>query len=148
MPSPSYIICCETGTEDKYTGLASLFNVIDRIVVRRHTRQTPDGGAVKSGPTIRIVAVWRAVGDHDYQAEFESELNLLLSPIGKETTLHSDTFRFLPDKSRHRIVVIIGALDLDQSGLLVFESRIRRLGDPDWLSQSYVVDVVVMPSDQ
>jgi hypothetical protein len=34
MPKPVYIICAEAGAEDKVTGLASYFNVVEKLQVR------------------------------------------------------------------------------------------------------------------
>jgi hypothetical protein len=149
MPESSYIICCESGTEDKFTGLASLFNVVDRIHAKRPAPVNPGDSTpiLLNAISLRIVAVWRAVGDGDFEGEFQSEVRMTLLPLNDVQILLSDTFRFQLDKSRHRIVIIIGGLTAGESGQLVVESRIKRPDAAEWLTQSYVVDVLVDEPD-
>ncbi len=145
MPTPVYLICSESGCEDKETGLASVFNIIDRIVAKkRRTGTTEDRDTVLAESlSLRIVAVWRTDEESEFETDFESELRAILLPANQQVTLLADRFRFLREQPKHRITVIVGRFQLEQSGQLVFESRIRRTGDSAWLTQRYIVDVLV-----
>jgi hypothetical protein len=143
MPIPVYILCCESGTDDVTTGLASHFNVVDRIRVKRIA---PDSGFVVHSLPLRIVAVWRAEEEGDFEQEFESELRAILLPQHKEAVIGSETFRFSPEKPKRRFTLIFVGLQFEASGQLVIESRIRRSPEAEWRSQRYIVDVVVEPT--
>ncbi len=150
MPTPVYIICCESGVEDRLTNLASLFNIVERIAVRPAAVQEPGSDTpppVRFLPSLRIVAVWRAEGEADFGTDFQSEIRMTMLPQRREHCLMSDTFRFLLGTMNHRIVVVIGALDCTDSGQLVVESRIKRPEEDQWLTQKYVIDVVVEPAN-
>jgi hypothetical protein len=150
MPTPVYIICCESGTEDKFTGLASHFNVVDRIVAKKPPPSGADSNVpiIPSPPPLRIVAVWRADDDSDFEGIFQSEVIMRLMPKDEIGTLYSDTFSFLRERYKHRITVILGGLRVEESGKVIVESRIRRPDESKWLTQSYIIDVVVNTSEQ
>ncbi len=150
MPTPVYIICCESGVEDRFTNLASLFNIIERIAVQSAYVQQPGSDTpppVRFLPSLRIVAVWRAEGESDFGVEFQSEIRLTMLPHGRENTVMSEPFRFLPGTLNHRIVVVIRALDYADGGQLVVESRVKRPEEDQWLTQKYVIDVDVQPAN-
>jgi hypothetical protein len=149
MAKPLYMICCESGTEDAYTGMASHFNIVDRIVVMPDKPDPLSGGAgppVTSIP-LRIVSVWRAE-EGDYEDEFEHEITMTLFSQPGTATLYSQPFRFLRDRPRHRTTVVIAGFKAEQSGELVVESRIRLPGQSDWLTQSYTIDVLLRQSEE
>ncbi|MFI5386509.1 MAG: hypothetical protein ACHQ50_10365 [Fimbriimonadales bacterium] len=98
--------------------------------------------------SLRIVAVWRANEDSDFEGSFQSEVKMRLLPKNEDATLLSDTFSFLRERYKHRITVIIGGLEVKESGQLVVESRIKRSDECQWLTQSYIIDVLVNASDQ
>ncbi len=138
MASPVYIVCAESGSEDVFTGLASLYNVIDGLVAD----ETSPNGAARF-QSMRIVAVWRADRADDYKDEFESETRLFFEPQGKMSeAIFPQTFRFTRGRPRHRITNVLGAMDIRGSSALRVESRIRPLGSDQWLSQSYWIDVI------
>lgn len=146
MPNPVYIICSESGTEDKYTGAASHFNIIDRIIGTTKTiAENPDKGSYfrANSLSVRVVAVWRADEESDFEGNFQSELRMRLLPKNEDAILQSDLFVFLREKPKHRITIIINGVQALEAGQIVFESRIKRPEDPDWLTQSYVIDVMV-----
>ena len=94
MPKPVYMLCCLSGSDDHNTGLPSHFNVIDRLELREITVALPEGVKpfiVYTQP-IRIVAVWWAVEDADFETEFEMELRGFLTPSKMETTFFSGKF--------------------------------------------------------
>jgi hypothetical protein len=139
MASPVYIVCAESGSEDIFTGLASLYNVIDGLVADE-TR--PDESA-RFHQSMRIVAVWRADRGDDYKHEFEGETRLYFEPQGKMSeAILPQTFRFTEGRPRHRITAVLGAIDLRGSSALRVESRIRPRESDQWLSQSYWIDVI------
>jgi hypothetical protein len=150
MPSPVFIICCESGSDDSLTGLASLFNVIDTFVVNSAPVEDTNQATVPrdGAPSLRIVATWRAICPDDFEGEFESELRMIFEPSGETQSLAAQTIRFWREKPRHRLTAVIGALNLPMSGTLTVESRIRRRGSDAWLSQSYPIDVVVRPETE
>jgi hypothetical protein len=145
MASPVYIICAESGSEDSFTGMASLFNIIDAITIREMRLDVggESGIARQGSPSIRIVAVWRADHDADFDRDFECEMRLIVEPQGTENMLFTQTFRFMREKPRHRITTVIGALDLRGGSALTVEARIRPQGEESWISQSYTIDVDV-----
>lgn len=145
MPKPVFIICCESGTEDKYTGMVSLFNIIDRIVGK--SRETDSGSLPKDSLTLRIVAVWAADSESDFEGEFNVEMRMLLSPQNLESTLSSDSMRFTPTMPRHRSTVIMGGIQAEASGQLIFESRVRRPTETEWKTQAYTIDVAIIAPD-
>ena len=149
MPTPIYIICCESGTEDKYTGMASLFNIIDRIVVKPRDPEKTDSGAPNpwGSLSMRIVAVWAANGDGDFDGEFDGELRMLMSPQNQEQILMTDKVRFTRAMPRHRSTVIISGFQAEQVGQVIVESTIKRAGESEHLTQRYAIDVLVSPPD-
>ena len=115
MPIPVYIICCESGTEDKYTGMASLFNIIDRISLKTTDAQKSEIGLIgRTSPPIRIVAVWSASHADDFEGEFISEVRMSLLPKNQEATLLSDSVRFTSAMPRHRSTVIVSGFQSDE----------------------------------
>jgi hypothetical protein len=149
MPKPVYILCCRSGSDDRNSGLASHFDVIDRLQLKQlHLPVLTDSNmAVLLASPIRIVAVWQATGSGDYEVEFESELRGLLPSSNTEVTFVSNKFRFDPGMARFRLTVEIPSPLFAGSGSFVAESRIRRCGETEWLKQAYDIDVVVLPSD-
>jgi hypothetical protein len=143
MPKPVFIICCESGTEDKYTGMASLFNIIDRIV--GNPLEADTGAILKQSLAVRIVAVWEASEQSDFEGEFNIEMRMLLPSQDQTAVLSSDTMRFTTSTPRHRSTIVIGAFRAAEAGQLVFESRVKRSFEVEWISQAYSIDVVLNP---
>lgn len=146
MPSPVYILCCESGAEDKESGRASHFNIIDRIELRvAHVQKSEtEKVLIISTMPFRIIAVWQATEERDFEAEVESEMRVFLPPDNKEWIVHSEPFRFLREKPRQRFTIAIQGLAFQGPGRLLAESRIRRSGDPDWMTMTYLVEIVAM----
>jgi hypothetical protein len=140
------MLCCQSGSEDSTTGLASHFNVIDRAVLKKLSlaQLDPKVPTVINIPPIRVVAVWQAT-EADFDTDFEADFRALLPPREADNQLFSTSFRFLRDKPRQRFTVDLTLPLFDVvPGLIVVESRIRRGTDADWLTQSYTIDVVVI----
>jgi hypothetical protein len=141
MPKPVFIICSESGSEDRVTGLVSLFKVIERIEL--HDRPAPEEGRpiVPHPLPFQFVAVWALSegDDTDHEYEFEHKLTL---PEGRETTLQSGTFFFEKERPRHRFTVIVNGFVPKGAGLFRVESRIRKVGEGNWLVQAYEMPVI------
>lgn len=147
MPTPVYIICCESGVEDRNTGLASLFNVVERIIAQPPPIEEGESKTIHlvHCPSLRIVAAWRAAADHDFDSEFESQIWMLTHPQGNDQCVWSTSFRFAREAPNYRATVVIRALHIIASGQLIVESRIRKVGKTKWLTQRYVIDVSLQP---
>src|SRR5262245_21223731 len=92
MPRPVYIICAESGSEDKDTQLLSLFNIVERIEV------TPlpqgEGPFLVLTTALRVAAVWmRGEGE---TAEDEFEHQMVISPPANAEPVSTEVtpFRF------------------------------------------------------
>src|SRR2546429_3978101 len=120
MPRPIYIIGSESGSEDKVTGLVSLYHVIDRIVLHN----IPKDGTTEAVPAdaqvisvgslnLQVTAVWmRTSGDEDQ--EFEFETILYQPPDEKPLTVGAGTFKFI--RPFHRLTAKIYGLPLFSGG--------------------------------
>jgi hypothetical protein len=133
MPRPVYIVCSESGSEDRTTGLGSIFNVIDKIQFER----LPQGAVGVAGFQFRITAVWKREPGDEGQ-EFDYEVALTLPATANELRLASGTLVF--SRPLHRLTTQMqGPPPLQGEGELRAISRIRRSGTQDWLSQEYPV---------
>src|SRR5437868_4455634 len=139
MPTPVYIICSESGSEDRVSGLASVFNVIEQIEVRPLPPPTPDQPAVVPFFPFRVSAQWMKAEDDAETDPYECQIRLHYPGAEREpepvaqTRLHF-TRPFNRVTMRANLPLAFPAL-----GLLRVECRIRREGDTDWLSQEYPI---------
>ncbi len=124
--------------------MASHFNVIDRIVATAPSQADKEAGQpiYRISIPFRIVSVWRAE-EGDFDGGFEHEMRITLFPKDETAVLLEGPFLFLRDKPRHRTTIVIAGFKATQSGQLVAQSRIKRSEASEWMTQSYVVDVVV-----
>jgi hypothetical protein len=140
MAKPCYIICCESGSEDKLTGLVSHFKVLEEIELREIAR-LPDGSLAPNLPlTFQIVAVWQKEHPNEPDEEYDFETSIFLPPGNTQCDVMSGFFRF--DKLRFRVTCQIPALPIRGGGMLRCESRIKRRGDDAWLAQTYEIQVL------
>jgi hypothetical protein len=146
MPRSIYIICCQAGSDDRFTGATSHFNVYDRLEI--FPRITGSGGPIV-GPTLplRITAVWMPE-DADLGADYECELRIFLPPHQTEWTAYSGRFQFESGVPRKRFTFNVPYIMFNGPGQLLVENRIRKLGESDWLTQNYPIDVVFAESQQ
>lgn len=151
MAKPRYIICSQERIIDQASGLASHINVLDRFVV--HSFKTPETAQadkvflVPQIPVAQFVvtAAWAKGEDDSKDDEFDFEV-ILRKPEGEEKTIQSGTFRFA--KRFFRIdagVMITTRSTFTQSGEMVLECKIRKQGTVPWLSQSFPIDIEVVP---
>jgi hypothetical protein len=146
MPKPAFIICSESGSEDRVTGLVSLFKVIERIELHERPDSEEGRPIVLNPLPFQVVAVWALSEDENADQEYEFEHKLTL-PSGKEATLQSGTFFFERGRPRHRFTVIVNGFMPQDAGLLRVENRIRKVGEGDWLVQAYEIPVVQSPGE-
>jgi hypothetical protein len=144
MAEPVYMLCCQSGADDRNSGIASHFNIIDKFEVQYIdiSKLNGDVPTVVFAQPLRVVAVWRAVEDADYEGQFEVEFKAA-SPGQPEWSFFASTFRFDRSKPRHRFTIDLPPPLFQESGCLVIESRIRRDDNTDWLYQKYIIDIVV-----
>jgi hypothetical protein len=137
MPSPLYIICSESGADDRISGQSSLFNIIERI----NFFKLPPGVAVIGGMNMRITAAWRREeGDAGKGFDFQSGV---WSPDDELHILGSGEFVF--EHPTQKIGArIAGSLPVTKSGVLRAFVRIRPTGGEAaaWQTQQYPIDIV------
>ena len=138
MPIAVSMVCCESGAEDRLTGLCSFFNIIEKIEVRNpDAAYNPD--APRGAFRMRIVAMWmRSDGDAD-ETEFE-QCVYFVPPSGLERMLGSGTFNFDAGKEFFRFTALVEGNIPVEFGLVWFEARLRKKGEENWLGiQRYPV---------
>ena len=126
MPKPRYIICSQSGSEDRDTHLVSLFNLIDKLQFTK----IPTGVPIVE---IRITAAW-AKEPEDQERDFEAQISLSLPGHGV-IELPPDPFTFTME--HHRTVGrVLGGLPLMESGEMVVMARVRIAGENTWIERS------------
>jgi hypothetical protein len=143
MPKPVYILCAESGAEDKTTGLVSHFKVIEELEIRETLAFSPGiAPAAFRAISFQSVAVWaRAERDGPDQV-YEFKTSLFLPDESQEHILGTGTIAF-GNRARLRITVNLWA-PLVRPGLLRVEHGIRPVGADaeSWLIQSYEIPVI------
>ncbi|OGQ82489.1 MAG: hypothetical protein A3F90_08870 [Deltaproteobacteria bacterium RIFCSPLOWO2_12_FULL_60_19] len=137
MPKPVYIICSQGGSEDKNTGLVSLFNVVEKIQIIESPPPASGQQPPPKTPTFRTLAVWMRADSDKPEDEFEFEVALSVPPTDREIV--GGTGRFSFTKPLHRFFLDFFGLPIEGPGTLLVESRIRKVGDKEWLRQSYPI---------
>jgi hypothetical protein len=145
MPRPIYIICSQGGSEDKASGQVSLFNVIDKLFLRRNQPNTPPPPPQPGISQIRITASWMRVSG-DYDQEFEFETRMFFPPENAMYGVAKGTFTFAQDWQR-LTNVLVGPLPIQGPGILRVQNRVRRKGSEEWVAQEcpIIVEEVVPP---
>jgi len=141
MPKPIYILCSESGAEDKDSGQSIHFKVIDRLLLMDRVPEKPAGVVLVRPIPLHITAVWMRADTDDSRDQFETQVRIFLPPYNVEwIPAPSTTFSF--SQPRYRTIMKLAGLLLTGPGQLLIESRIRKVGDENWLSQSYPIDVI------
>jgi hypothetical protein len=141
MPRPLYMICASSGALDQYTNTMSLYRVIESVRLRAIQPQ-PGSLVILSPLSMLIVAAWVKEPQDEPEQTFEAEIGGFMP--GNEGELFSTSFPpFKFETPVHRLIVpelkIPPTLPAS-SGLLRFESRIRRAGETEWRwRQEYVI---------
>lgn len=136
MPKPVYIICSQSGVEDKRTGLLSHFNVLEKIQIVEASPQEGQKRQSSQLPLFRMVAVWMSVPE-DISREFNFEVAVIIPPGAKRIVPAKGTFAF--DKALHRFLFEFVGVPIEGPGILQVESRICKAGSDNWLSQTYPI---------
>lgn len=144
MPRPIYIICAESGAEDKLSGLVSHYNVVECMAIRKIPKAPESSSIVIAPSPLWITALWeRTSGDEGQQFEFETVL--ILPPDQQEVKAASGVFAF--EKLRHRFTVrMMGLIPFRGPGTCWVESRVRQVGATEWLKQSF--SLILQADDQ
>ena len=150
MARPVFIVCAQSTAEDKDTGLFSLFELVEKLIISPiPTPKEGDKTVLVRWNPFRLVAVWLLEPDkgETYEDEFEYDLRLYLPLSEQPISLASGIFKFSQPVPRlmHRFTLRFDSPPpLDKSGVMRAESKIRKLGSEVWLSQDYPVVVEVM----
>jgi hypothetical protein len=143
MPSPVHIICSESGSDDKITGLLSLFNLVEQIQVHL-LPEKPEGSVMIQALPFRITATWMKLPEDEGQ-EFDFSIRIHLP--ANDTPLEIAQGEFTFERTFHRFNArILANLPFKVSGLMRVESRVRRSGAAEWLTQECPVPVEVHPA--
>ena len=150
MPLPIYIICSESGTEDRYTGLMSHFNVLEKFLLSKidpsKVSQLPQPAPAIPLGRIRVVSVWMKMDEESEDDEFEYSLDVVLPPDGKRTCASTGKFKFT--KPLYRIQInLIGQPPIEGSGVLWIECNVRQLASDSWMAQRYPIIIELQSNE-
>lgn len=144
MLRPVYIIASQSTAEDKLTNLMSLFSVFESVEFHA---EPISGNHPMPAQQFRVVAVWmREEGDE--AIEFEQQFRFHRPGLGIEEVSAPAQFRFeSPERWLHRFMLICNSFPpVSASGIFEVESRVRRVGSEDWVSQRYPIRVQYVPA--
>jgi hypothetical protein len=146
MPKPYYMLCSQSGSIDRESGLISHFAVIERIQFQPAPEdlKNSDKPVVGMFLPMLITATWTR-DEHDKDSDvFEFEMGLSRPGESEEKVIHKGEFRF--EKLHYRIAVSaqFGPPAKAKSGNWVFESRIRCIGSKLWLRQQFPICAEVL----
>jgi hypothetical protein len=141
MPKAVYILCSESGSEDKTTNVVSHFNVIEQIEIRELARP-PGSVPFVQALSCRITAVWAKAESDEPSQEYEFRFSLYLPPEGNELPIGSGTFSL--EKPRFRAMGFVAGLVFPGTGTFRVECKIRPIGggEDSWITQSYEIPVI------
>ena len=149
MPKPVYVMCAHDIVQDKETNRMSIFNVVEKMVVKQFAKPVSVGqmepGMLPPGlGLLKAVAVW--MKEPSDAGEFEHEF--VITSDGVETSVGSQPFVFAddPKKLLHRFFLEFqGGLPVPaESGTLIIRSRVRHSAATDCISQDYLIPVEVL----
>jgi hypothetical protein len=143
MPKPVYILCSESGSEDRITSLLSHFKVLEQMEVRELPKPPPGHPIAVSSFSFQIVAVWARSDEDAPDQEYESSTSIFLPPGDEEIVVASGRFQFLGSKRRYRSIVNVSGVIIAASGLFRAVDKVRPVGadNQPWLVQAYEVSV-------
>lgn len=149
MVRPLFIICSKSGSEDKETGLLSIFEVLEKVfVVKIAPQEGTNPPIILPSPSMRMIAAWMIESEKEekYGEQFEYELRLVMPPNGSVLLLGGGTFSFAENRPVHRFTLQLAAsLPFEGTGTMWVESCVRKPGK-DWNIQSYPVLVEEIPA--
>src|ERR1700731_1626538 len=89
MPTHIYTICSMSGSQDRNTGLLSLFNILEEL-----TGPAPRPGQPMLPFVFRVTSVWMREDGDDAEQEYEHQLNLRIPQAEANIPLSNSRFRF------------------------------------------------------
>jgi hypothetical protein len=147
MPRPVYILCSESGSEDRNTGLSSFFNIVE---ILKAVLVDPANAGVRQAIsiTIRTTAVWMRSEGEPPDAAYEFEFALILPNHTNSVVLHRGHFQFTTPF--HRMVMVGQFPGFPSLGLFEIECRARVTGAQEWARQSFpfIVEEGQLPARQ
>ncbi len=129
-----------SGSDDKVSGLVSLFHVLESIFIIRR-----DPGQQDDTPTrFRTTAVWMRTEEDDPAADYEFESVFRQSPENIEQIVKSGQFSF--GKPIFRFVADNTFKNFPGPGVLTAIHRIRKIEEGSgWISQEFPILLQEMP---
>jgi hypothetical protein len=139
MPNLRYIVCAESGSDDTTTGMASFFNVIERIPLVRDAAPQP--------ARLRVTACWELENVDAAEGEFESRFVMILPGSDHELEMAAPMhFALSTEQPIIRINAWFnGIIQADCPGRLRIQNRVRRLGQDGLVVGEFCIDVVAPP---
>jgi hypothetical protein len=138
MPRPIYIIAATKTSEDKFSGLLSLFEIIEVLDVQLIPPKGGEDLAViqahnkgrMAAAESTVIAVWmREEGDED--KVFEHQFALIFPD--REQALSAVPFQFSPDAQLQRFMMKLQGFPVPpESTVIEVESRIRVQDSATW----------------
>jgi len=134
-----YLVCSESGVIDRYSNSVSAFNIIEAVqIYAEGAPEANDTPGVPSLPhlSLRVTATWISDED-DRKHEHEHETRAFSDAKGWKV-LHSGKFRWTT--KNHRFTVHVQKF-APEPGVCVIQHAIRRVGESDWHTQQYEIEV-------
>src|SRR5262249_28940938 len=124
---------------DASTNLLSHFQVIETLQISKIPPEALQSGQPVLVPMVSLLttAVWMKMPDDSPQQEYEFETAFFLPPDGAEQVVHHGKFFFSEGKPFYRLTVRGYLPPFTGPGLFRIESRIRKVGEEQWLRQDY-----------
>jgi hypothetical protein len=139
MPTPVYMLCCESQSVDAVTGLISHFNVFNQLNFEPVVAGQPiPPRSPNQTLWFRMIAsaTWK-MDEEDRDRSFDSQIAITL-PGEQEKIIGQGRFDFT--KPFQRIDALIQGIQFNRAGTFLIQIRIRRVGDEgDWDRQSYPI---------
>jgi hypothetical protein len=142
MARPIYIVCARSSSQDRASGLLSLFELIEKYQIFPIDLTKRDGPIIIPAQPLRLVATWMIEPDKGerFGDPFEFEFRLVVPPEPKVHRLGGGSFLFEESQPLHRFTLQIDApLPLEGPGVMWAESLVRKAGEDEWTIQSYPI---------
>ena len=139
MAIPHFLICSRSFSDDKDTRHLSIFEIVDKLVLSE--LPSPEAGSVLFIGEQRFVVVSAWMIDikngETYEDEFEFKTTFKMEN-GSILRMHLQTFKFTVNMPLHRMMInMIGSLPLKQSGILLVECTVKKIGSQNSKTQTY-----------
>lgn len=151
MPKPVFIVVSQSGVEDRQTNLLSLFNVIERLVIKKKPAKEDAGepGQFKEVNAaelpamhfgFRIAAVWMLEQSDPPEGTLDAEMVFSVPPHNREVRHSMGPLEYKKGSFIVRVsAIVIGPPPCDGSGILRVKIRVRFSDTLEWLEQEYPI---------